>query len=108
MSAESRSCSPEFAARRTRSDDEVIAEHCITCGDDGIEMTVLSLDAGPGLAWCTPRIRASEFSKGPEGPADAAGAEPELVEVSLVDAAAPGDRILVHAGTAIASLEART
>ncbi len=68
------------------------SEHCITCGDEGVEMTVLARDAGPGLAWCT---------------ADETGAEPELVEVSLVDAAAPGDRILVHAGTAIASLEAR-
>ena len=64
--------------------------HCITCADDGIEMTVLRLDAAPGLAWC----------------ASAGGADAELVEVSLVDPVAPGDRILVHAGTAIAALPA--
>jgi hypothetical protein len=78
----------EFAARRTRSDDEVVAEHCITCGDDGAEMTVLRLDASPGLAWC----RSDDAT------------DPELVEVSLIDVPAPGERILVHAGTAIASL----
>lgn len=66
------------------------SEGCITCGDEGHEMTVLSLDAGDGLAWCS---------------ADhATAADPELVQVSLVAALVPGDRILVHAGTAIASL----
>ena len=66
------------------------AGHCITCADDGTEMTVLELDAEAGLAWC----------------AAAVAAEPELVEVSLVDPVARGDRILVHAGTAIATLPA--
>ena len=64
-------------------------EHCITCGDDGHEMTVLSLDAGDGLAWCC---------------ADEATAQPELVQISLLDEVRSGDHILVHAGTAIASL----
>jgi hydrogenase maturation factor len=62
------------------------ADHCITCGDDGTEMCVAEVDAGAGLAWCT----------GPMGR--------ELVEVSLLEPVMPGDRILVHAGTAIASL----
>ena len=65
------------------------SEHCITCGDEGHAMTVLGLDAGEGLAWCC---------------ADEATAEPELVEVSLLDEVRTGDHILVHAGTAIASL----
>jgi hydrogenase maturation factor len=53
-------------------------------------MTVLELDATPGLAWC----------------AAAGAAEAELVEVSLLDPVTQGDRILVHAGTAIAGLPA--
>jgi hydrogenase maturation factor len=61
--------------------------HCITCGDDGVEMTVVALDAARGLALC----------------ADAAGAR-HTVETALVDPAAVGDRLLVHAGTAIAAL----
>ena len=28
------------------------SDHCITCGDDGVPMTVLRLDAGAGLAEC--------------------------------------------------------
>jgi hydrogenase maturation factor len=50
-------------------------------------MCVQELDAGAGLAWCT----------GPMGR--------ELVEVGLLEPVMPGDHILVHAGTAIASLD---
>ena len=56
---------------------------CITCSDQAVEMTVLAVDAS-GLARC----------------ADAAGVESE-VDAALVDAA-PGTRLMVHAGTAIA------
>jgi hydrogenase maturation factor len=63
-------------------------EHCITCGDVGVAMTVLAIDTGRGLALC-------EQSAG----------ERSTVEIGLVDAA-PGDRLLVHAGTALARLEA--
>jgi hydrogenase maturation factor len=59
--------------------------HCITCGDDGEPMEVVSLDADTGLALC----------RGEDG------AE-SLVETALVDPVASGDRVLVHAGTAIA------
>ena len=65
--------------------------HCITCGDDGVPMTVLRVDAGRGLALC--------------------GAEDEqraTVEIALVEPVAPGDRLLVHAGTAIASVRSST
>lgn len=84
---------PEFDASRTRSDDAVVAaptcgsQHCITCGDDGVEMQVLRVDDARGLALC----------------ADADG-QHCTVETALVDPVAPGDRVLVHAGTAIAAL----
>jgi hydrogenase maturation factor len=61
--------------------------HCITCGDDGIEMTVVRLDHTRGLALC-------------EDP----GGDRCTVEIALIDPVTPGDRILVHAGTAIANL----
>ena len=63
--------------------------HCITCGDDGVEMRVVAVDDARGLALC-----------------EAAGGARESVEIALVDAVAPGDALLVHAGTALAKLEA--
>jgi hydrogenase maturation factor len=65
------------------------SQHCITCGDDGVPMIVLRLDSDRGLALC----------------ADADGAR-TTVETALVDPVAPGDQLLVHAGTAIATLAA--
>jgi hydrogenase maturation factor len=50
-------------------------------------MTVLRVDAGRGLALCAD----------PEG-------ERHSVEIALVDPVTPGGRLLVHAGTAIASV----
>jgi hydrogenase maturation factor len=64
------------------------SQHCITCGDDGVAMTVVDIDAVRGLALC----------------AGADGAR-SAVETALVDPVAPGDRLLVHAGTAIAALD---
>jgi hydrogenase maturation factor len=64
-------------------------EHgCITCGDVALELEVLRLDTHRGLALC----------------ADTAGRR-ETVEVALVAPVAVGDRLLVHAGTAIARLD---
>ena len=51
-------------------------------------MRVVAVDTARGLALCEPD----------EGPGS-------TVEISLVDAA-PGDRLLVHAGTALVRLEA--
>jgi hydrogenase maturation factor len=62
--------------------------HCITCGDDGEQMTVVRVDEQRGLAQCS----------GEDGARS-------TVETALVDPVAPGDRLLVHAGTAIARLE---
>jgi len=63
------------------------SEHCITCGDDGVPMTVVRIDPQRGLALCA-----------------AAGGARANVETALVEPVAPGDRLLVHAGTAIAWL----
>jgi hydrogenase maturation factor len=65
------------------------AQHCITCGDDGEPMTVLAIDPERGLALCR----------------DERGAR-STIETALVEPVAPGARLLVHAGTAIAQLEA--
>jgi hydrogenase maturation factor len=64
------------------------SQHCITCGDDGIPMTVMRIDAARGLALC-------EHEDGGR----------ETVETALVEPVASGDRLLVHAGTALARLE---
>jgi hydrogenase assembly chaperone HypC/HupF len=58
-------------------------EHCITCGDVAVEMTVLRVDGERGLALCE------------------VGGAKETVETGLVGAVAPGDGLLVHAGTAL-------
>jgi hydrogenase maturation factor len=62
--------------------------HCITCGDDGVPMHVLAIDEARGLALC-----------------DAADGAHTAVEIALVAPVAPGDALLVHAGTALTRLE---
>ena len=61
--------------------------HCVTCSDEAVPVTVVNVDAARGLALC----------------ADASGTR-SAVETALVEPVAPGDELLVHAGTAIASL----
>jgi hydrogenase maturation factor len=79
----------EFAAGRTRTDDEVVGEHCITCGDVAVPLTVVRVDDQRGLALC-----------------EADDGRRETVEIALVAPVSPADRLLVHAGTAIACEEA--
>jgi hypothetical protein len=62
-------------------------DHCTTCSDEGVEMRVELIDPARGLALCA----ADDGSK-------------STVEVALVDVG-PGDRVLVHAGVALAELE---
>ena len=64
------------------------ANHCITCGDDGVPMRVLRVDEARALALCE----------------DGDGGR-SSVEIALVDAGV-GDTLLVHAGTALMRLEA--
>jgi hydrogenase expression/formation protein HypC len=63
------------------------SDHCITCGDEGIPMTVLRIDEMRALALC----------------ADDEGAK-SSVQIELVDPVAPGDSLLVHAGVALVRL----
>ena len=65
-----------------RCDDAV---HCITCGDEAVPVRVVKVDDDRGLALCE----------------DGSG-ERTTVEIALVAPVAPGDELLVHAGTAIA------
>jgi hydrogenase maturation factor len=68
----------------------LICDHttgCITCGDVALPLTVVRLDEDRGLALC-----ADEDGKS------------ETVETDLVAPVVVGDRLLVHAGTAIARL----
>ncbi|MGH2885463.1 MAG: HypC/HybG/HupF family hydrogenase formation chaperone [Solirubrobacteraceae bacterium] len=64
------------------------SHHCITCGDDGVPMTVVRVDLDRGLALCA----------GDDGARAS-------VETALVDPVLPGETLLVHAGTALARLE---
>jgi hydrogenase maturation factor len=64
------------------------ATHCITCGDDGVPMAVIRVDGGRGLALCA----------GDDGAR-------ATVETALVEPVMPGDRLLVHAGTALVRLD---
>lgn len=66
-----------------------VSDHCITCADEGIPMTVTAIDECRGLALCREQGGASA-----------------TVEMALVAPVAVGDRLLVHAGTAIAILAA--
>lgn len=59
--------------------------HCVTCGDDAVEVVVLDLLTGDTAL---------------------AGLDDATLEVdiSLVDAVTPGDRLLVHGGVALSKL----
>jgi hydrogenase maturation factor len=59
-------------------------EHCITCGDAGVSMRVVSLSAAGAVC------------------VEEDGTRHEGIAVELVEPVAPGDRVLVHAGVAIA------
>jgi hydrogenase expression/formation protein HypC len=64
--------------------ERLAAHGCITCGDEAIPMRVLAIDPERALALCS----------GPEG-------ERCSVEIALVEPLAPGEVLLVHAGTAL-------
>jgi hydrogenase maturation factor len=61
--------------------------HCITCSDEGLPMRIVLVDEERCLALCE----------------DEAG-ERSSVEIALIDGAAEGDTVLVHAGTALTRL----
>jgi hypothetical protein len=72
------------------------ADHCITCGDVAVGMRVVRFDASTRLAWCSPATPVGGGSR-------AAG---EWVDTELAGDVRPGDVVLVHAGAALARLEA--
>ena len=57
--------------------------HCITCSDEALSVTVLSVDAETGLALV------------------AVQGVTEEVDITLVESVSPGDTLLVHGGVAI-------
>jgi hypothetical protein len=60
--------------------------HCITCSDQALEALVLRIDLTHAMALVEVENQTTE------------------VDISLVDGAAPGDRLLIHGGVAIARL----
>ena len=62
---------------------------CITCGDHAVPMRVVRIDLARSLALC-------EDEDG----------QRESVEIALVEPVRDGDRLLVHAGTALQVLDA--
>jgi hydrogenase maturation factor len=62
---------------------------CITCGDAAAELVAERVDEDRGLALC----------------ADGDGRK-ETVEIDLVHPVRPGDHLLVHAGAALAKVDA--
>jgi hydrogenase maturation factor len=73
-------------SRRERAEpaDSVAEERCITCGDVALPLEVLTVDGARGLALCRDDLDRRE-----------------TVEIALLPGVAPGDRLLVHAGTAL-------
>jgi hydrogenase maturation factor len=63
-------------------------EHCITCGDVAVEVRVVAAD------------EARELATGHDETGEATE-----IDTMLVGPVAPGDRLLVHAGTAIARVD---
>jgi hydrogenase maturation factor len=61
--------------------------HCVTCSDEGLPMIVVGVDDDRSLAVCE----------------DECGGR-SSVEIALVEPVACGDRVLVHAGTALVRL----
>jgi len=72
-------------------------EHCLICGDAGVAARVLSVDSTVSLAV----VESERQSAG-------VGKVVEEVDVTLVEPVEPGDRVLVHAGVAIARIDGAT
>ncbi len=66
--------------------------HCITCSDEGIVMRVIGPGDEAGVVWCVADAKPDATLHG--------------VDAALVEPVAAGDRLLVHAGVALARLDA--
>jgi len=60
-------------------------DHCITCSDEAVEVTVLTVDTDRNLALCV-----------------TADGHRNTIDITLVSPIRPAERLLTHAGTAIA------
>lgn len=60
--------------------------HCITCSDEAVAVTVISIDDSTGLA----QVAVEDVV--------------EEVDITLIDEVTIGDRVLVHGGVAITHL----
>lgn len=80
--------SRNFAKKKGLSSDyqEQLDFHCVTCSDEALPARVLSVNEAAALAQVE------------------VGGITEEVDVSLVDAVAPGDLLLVHGGVALSNL----
>jgi hydrogenase expression/formation protein HypC len=79
----------DAAARRRSVTDRTepvacVDSHCITCGDEAVALRVIRVDQQRELALC-----------------ENADGERTTVEIALVQPVAPGEVLLVHAGTAL-------
>ena len=70
--------------------------HCITCSDEALPYTVVSVDSEHGLA----EVSVVEAMRQSEGMREMM----EEIDISLVDDVIPGSVVLVHGGVAIALL----
>ena len=62
-------------------------DHCLTCSDEALPVSVVRVDLRDGLALVEVSGRQEE------------------VDITLIDGVAPGDTLLVHGGVAIARLD---
>lgn len=60
--------------------------HCLTCSDEAVEVTIISIDANNGLALVEVEQQTEE------------------VDITLLECLLPGDKLLVHGGVAIQKL----
>ena len=70
----------------TDTEYEEFSFHCITCSDEALPATVLSVDEAGSMALVQ------------------VGAETEDVDISLVDTVSPGDVLMVHSRVALNNL----
>lgn len=77
----------EFPSLRGASCDIDAEQHCITCSDEALPVTVVSVDEQAGVALVAVQDTTEE------------------IDITLVGKVAPGNTLLAHGGVAIALLD---
>jgi hydrogenase maturation factor len=72
--------------RETSSESSDLYYHCVTCSDEALPATVLSVDRDAGLALVQLESKQAE------------------VDIALVEEVVPGDLLLVHGGVGLTNL----